>query len=121
LHYAAVENDSVAVRRHLEDGADPNAEDAHRFRPLHLAAQQNSAEAALALLEAGAEVDAVNRYGNTALFIAVFNSRGDGRMIRLLRDHGASPFVTNSHGQTPVGLARLIANYPVAAFFEDVG
>src|SRR4051812_48401577 len=36
---------------------------------------------------------------------AVFNSRGEGRMIRLLREHGADPFLVNVHGQTPVGLA----------------
>lgn len=120
LHYAAVSNDVEAVRRHLVAGADPNAEDKQRFRPLHMAAQQDSAEAALALLEAGAEVDAVNRHGNTALFVAVFNSRGDGRVITLLREHGADPFIANAHGQTPVGLARLIANFPIAAFFDDL-
>nr|BFE76128.1 hypothetical protein GCM10020092_094290 [Actinoplanes digitatis] len=87
---------------------------------MHLAAQQNAAEAATVLLEVGAEVDTVNRHGNTPLFTAVFNCRGEGAMIILLREHGADPFAENAHGQTPVGLARLIANYPVAAFFEDL-
>ncbi|GAA0817210.1 ankyrin repeat domain-containing protein [Spirilliplanes yamanashiensis] len=120
MHYVALENDAEAVRRLLAAGADPDAEDMHRFRPLHMAAQQNAAEAALALLEAGADVDAANRHGNTALFVAVFNCRGDGRLITLLREHGADPFARNAHGQTPVGLARLIANHPVAAFFDDL-
>jgi hypothetical protein len=33
---------------------------------------------------------------------------------------GADPFGPNRHGQTPVGLVRLIANYPVARFFADI-
>jgi hypothetical protein len=54
------------------------------------------------------------------LWTAVFNSHGDGTLIRLLRDRGADPRAENSRGQSPLGLARLIANYPVAAFFADL-
>lgn len=65
-------------------------------------------------------MDAVNRYGNAPLWTAVFNSRGHGELIRLLRRRGANPWHPNNSGQTPVGLARLIANYDVALFFADV-
>jgi len=41
-------------------------------------------------------------------------------MISLLRSHGADPRVANRSGQTPLALARLIANYGVAKFFADV-
>jgi ankyrin repeat protein len=51
---------------------------------------------------------------------AVFNSRGRGDLIELLRANGADPRVANSSGQTPVGLARLIGNFDVAQFFADV-
>jgi ankyrin repeat protein len=86
----------------------------------HLAAQQGNVEVAEVLLEAGAIVDAVNKYGNTPLFVAVFNSKGRGDVIQLLRQYGANPRRVNGSGQTPVGLARLIANYDVKQFFEDV-
>jgi hypothetical protein len=72
------------------------------------------------LLDAGAEVDATNRYGNTPLFVAVFNSRGNGSIIRLLRAHGANPYAANGTGQNAVGLARAIANYPTAQLFDDL-
>jgi ankyrin repeat protein len=120
LHHAAMGNDVAAIERHLAAGDDPNGADAQKFRPLHFAAQEQAVEAAKALLEAGADVDAVNEYGNTPLFVAVFNCRGDGRLINLLREHGADPHAANASGHTPVGLARRIANYPVAAFFEDL-
>jgi ankyrin repeat protein len=90
------------------------------FTPLHFAAQEHAARVAEVLLEEGAEVDAPNVYGNTPLFVAVFNSRGRGTLIELLRAHGADPHHVNDAGQTPVGLARLIGNYDVARFFADL-
>src|SRR5262249_51944976 len=120
LHYAALADDTAAIRTLLSQGADPNAADRQGFTALHLAAQQAAISAAAALLAAGARVDAVNSHGNTPLFTAVFNSRGSGELIKLLRDHGADPWHPNSTGQTPVGLARLIANYDLAQFFADL-
>ncbi len=70
-------------------------------------------------LERGAEVDPVNAYGNTPLFVATVSSRGRGELIDLLLRYGADPTRANASGQTPVGLARLIGNYDVARFFED--
>jgi ankyrin repeat protein len=120
LHYAAMADDADAVSALLTEGADPNAPDRLGFTALHLAAQEGVIPAAEILLAGGARVDAVNSYGNTPLFTAVFNSRGRGELIRLLRHHGADPRHPNNTGQTPAGLARLIANYDVAQFFADL-
>jgi uncharacterized protein len=120
LHAAVMRGDLSGVRRLIALGADPNARDANGFTPLHLAAQEFHVDVAEALLEAGADANRQNRFGNGPLFVAVFNSNGRGRMIELLRSHGADPFAANSSGQTPVGLARLIANYNVSRFFGDL-
>ena len=61
------------------------------------------------LLAVGAEVDARNRYGNTSLWTAVFESRRRGELIELLRAAGADPHAVNRSGQNPLGLARRIA------------
>lgn len=120
LHYAALADDTAAIRALLSQGADPDVADQRGFTALHLAAQQGAISAAQALIAAGAQVDAVNRDGNTPLFTAVFNSRGRGDLIKLLRHHGADPWHPNGTGQTPIGLAHLIANYDVAQFFADL-
>lgn len=120
LHLAAMEDDVPTIEALLSSGESPDVQDEQGFTPLHFAAQQCSLSAADALLNAGATVDAQNAFGNTALFVAVFNSNGRGDLIRLLRSHGANPLQGNAHGQTPVGLARLIANFDVARFFDDV-
>jgi ankyrin repeat protein len=104
----------------LAAGALPDVVDRQGFTPLHLAAQEFALTAAASLLDAGARVEAGNVFGNTPLWVAVFNSKGRGVMSGLLRSHGADPLHVNASGQTPVGLARLIGNYDVARHFQDI-
>jgi uncharacterized protein len=120
LHYAALENDLAEAGARLDAGDDPNLGDRQGFTPLHLAAQQGSVEVARLLLDHGAEVERPSVHGNSPLFVAVFNSKGRGELISLLRERGADPLKANKSGQTPVGLARLIGNYDVARFFADL-
>lgn len=120
LHYAAFYDDVETVAELLASGEAPDQPDKQGFTPLHLAAQQYAVTAAHALLDAGATVDAVNVYGNTPLFVAVFNSEGRGELIHLLRSHGADPHQVNVSGQSPVGLARTIASHDVAQHFQEL-
>lgn len=120
LHYAALENDVQKVDALLAAGADPNARDLEGFTALHFAAQQWSVEAAQILLDRGADVDPVNKYGNSPLWTAVFNSKGRGELIELLRRKGANPLKANKAGKTPRDLARLIGNTDAAQFFADL-
>jgi ankyrin repeat protein len=120
LHYAALEDDITTAETLLAAGEDPGSADNQGFTPLHLAAQEYSLNVALLLLQHHAPVDQPNRFGNTALFTAVFNSRGRGGLIELLRRHDADPLKTNANGQTPLGLARKIADHDIAQFFADL-
>lgn len=120
LHYAALEDDAEAISRLLAAGSLPDVVDSQGFTALHLAAQEFAPAAAASLIDAGAKIDAENVFGNTPLWIAVFNSKGRGELIGLLRSHSANPLHTNAGGQTPVGLARLIGNYDVAQYFQDI-
>lgn len=120
LHYAALTDDAAEVTRLIAAGESPDASDKQGFTPLHLASQEYAPAAPAALLDAGAMVDLMNSYGNSPLFVAVFNSRGRPKMINLLRSCGADPLRANMTGQTLVGLARLIGNYDVAKYFQDL-
>src|SRR5512140_3597079 len=91
LHYAALDNDYSSAEARLAAGDDPNVGDRLGFTPLHLAAQQCSIDVARVLLDHGASVDQPNSFGHTPLFVAVFNSRGRGELIELLRERGADP------------------------------
>jgi ankyrin repeat protein len=113
-------DDVAMLEALLAAGESPDVQDEQGFTPLHFAAQEHSLSAGVALLNAGATVDLENAFGNTALFVAVFNSKGRGELIDLLRSSGADPLHANASGQTPVGLARLIGNYDVDQFFSDI-
>ena len=120
LHRAASEGDASAVKALLAAGSDPNSQDSQGWSPLHFAAQASSAVVVEALLTAGAHVDPRDSHENTPLFRAVFNSKGDGSVILLLRAAGADPLAENSSGMSPLSLARSIANYDVKQFFVDI-
>ncbi len=120
LHHAAADGDIEKCKELLTAGADPNAQDDNGWTALHFASQANSAKATAALVEAGAQLELRDSYGNTPLWRAVFNSRGDGDVIALLRLAGADPHAKNDHGVSPLSLARKIANFDVAQYFKDL-
>ena len=71
------------------------------------------------LLDAGAPVDPVDAWGNTPLFRAVFNAKGDPAIVRRLVSAGADPDHVNASGRSPRALAGMIANYDTSGFFDS--
>ena len=120
LHVAVLDGDLPRVRALAADEQQLNRADNRGFTPLHFAAQKQDAAIAELLLEAGCGVDPVDSFGNTPLWTAVYNTEDDGSVIRLLRARGADPWHRNTSGNSPVYLARLIANVDVARFFADL-
>jgi uncharacterized protein len=117
LHYAPQhkpEGEQKALaQRLISEGCDVDLQDARGWSPLHFAAQEWSAPVAAILIEMGAAVDLQNENGNTAVFNAVFNSRGRGELIRILIEAGADPDIENAYGMSPRELANTIANFNV--------
>lgn len=120
LHYAAAENNTVDAQELIACRVDVHAKDDNEWTALHFAAQSNSFEVARLLIEAGSEVDPADSLGNTPLSTAVFNYRGNGELIMLLCEKNADPYRENHHGQSPLAMARLITNYDVAKYFDDL-
>ncbi len=119
LHHAAANGQPDVVTRLLSEGADVNAQDDNGWSPLHFAAQARSESVANRLLSAGAQTELKDSYGNTALWRAVFESKGDGSVIRVLLEAGANPNTANNSKITPAMLARNSANYDVSRFFNE--
>jgi ankyrin repeat protein len=120
LHNAIIDGDVSKAQSLIAAGARVGLPDDNGWTPLHYAAQTHSTVVAELLLAAGAPVDAQDSHGNTPLSTAVFESRGQGDLITLLKEHGADPTLNNFHGVSAVSLARNIANYDIAQFFRDV-
>jgi uncharacterized protein len=115
LHYAALNGDLEQTRQLLAT-RDASERDDDGFTPLHFAAQQSQAHLIGVLVEAGADVDAQDRWGDTPLWRAVFSSRGEGATILALLAVGANPDLPNTSGVSPRSLSNTIANYPVMQF-----
>jgi uncharacterized protein len=107
LHQAAVAGNADDVARLISDeGEDVAATDRALLTPLHVAAQQGHLEAARALLDGGAPVDAPDSYGNTPLWKAIFAFQGgDPALLRLLLKAGADPDSKNNTDRSPRDVA----------------
>ncbi len=103
----------------IDAGADVNLKDRRGFTAFHYAAQEKCEQVAQKLIDAGADVNSQDVNGNSPLSSAVFYSRGEGQLIRVLRRSGADDNLSNKHGVSPLQLAKTIANYDVAQFFNE--
>lgn len=109
LHFAALNNDTAAIRKLVSEGANIDAQTGEagsigslpggRLTPLHVAA-------ALLLLELGADPTIVSGYRDTALHLAVSN--GDYRLAEaLVHARGVDINALQGIGMTPLALASL--------------
>ena len=117
MMWAAAENHGDAIRMLVEFGADKNARSTvlhltpfqwvtsgmvttvlprGGWTPLMYAARQNAAGAARALAEAGADLNATDPDGSTALVLAIVNAHFD--LAAMLLDKGADPNVADESG-----------------------
>lgn len=101
-----MDGDAPLLLELLEAGYDVNESDANGFTSLHFAAQSHALEVTRVLLGHGANIDAVNRFGNSPLLVAMLQSRGRTDEIILLRDMGADRNLKNKTGVSAVDLAR---------------
>jgi ankyrin repeat protein len=134
LMWAASENHASAVKVLIEHGAEVNARSTPlkypeekfglegvvtilprgNWTPLMYAARQGSSSAAGALIEAGAELNATDPDGTTALVLAIINSHYD--TAALLTEKGADPNIADT-----AGMAALYAAVDMNTLGEVYG
>jgi uncharacterized protein len=107
-------HDDVA-RLLIESGADVNAvsRNAQRVAPLHAAAARHNARMVGDLLGRGADPDALQSGGFTALHSAAFH--GDREIAELLLGYGADPRLKTADGKTAASLAAERGHAALAA------
>jgi len=136
----------------LRLGADPNAKDDpwRHESLLHVAVSNNDVESAALLIEYGADVNAVDNYGQSALLMArqgnivevllengadvhakdadghsalheVAADSDDPRAVQLLLQHGADVNVRTESGATPLHMAMDRANPEIVEALLDGG
>ena len=121
LHFAAFVGQEQCVGILLQAGADVNllSTNENRNTPLHAAlAGRGSMAIVEALIEAGADVNAVGALGTTPLHVAA--ARGSAEMIELLARHGARA-VPMQDGKRPIAFARERGRAEAVAALDRLG
>lgn len=75
---------------------------------LHFAAEYGELKFATELLKLGIKVNEKNDFGNTPLWTAVFNAKGNYELVDLLLRYGADPNSVNNADNTPLKFAETI-------------
>jgi len=97
---AALRNDAAGVSKLLASGANPNTDRFFGFPVLTLAAVNSNTEMAKKLILAGADLEAPDANGNTALMWAA-----DPKLMELLLSNGADISAKNKFGETSLTMA----------------
>ena len=102
--YSAIRDNNLAeLKVLLHQKASANIADDHGITPLMYTAEIGSVEAMRLLLDRGADVNAQNAYGSTALMWSV----SDPDKVRLLLDHGAQVNTAARTGRTALIIAAF--------------
>ena len=102
--YSAIRDNNLnQLKALLDEKANANVADDHDITPLMYAAEIGSLEAMRLLLDHGADVNAQNGFGSTALMWSV----SDAAKVRLLLDHGAEVNTTARTGRTALIIAAF--------------
>ncbi|KAL6914840.1 hypothetical protein FSST1_012600 [Fusarium sambucinum] len=120
LFTAAYLDDSTAVRLLLQHGVKTETKDPmYKETPLICSTRKGSVDAARILLDHGANIEAKNAFGQTALLSAVF--RCDKDMTQFLLDHGANIEAKTDSGQTAFVIAVFRHGEDTARLLLDHG
>ena len=118
LLHAASSGDATRVRELLGNGHHANeALPIVGTRPLIVASGSGHVETVAALLEAGADIDAQDMTGWTALHAAAFN--GDYATVSLLVERGALAGETRWYRKSPADIARMLGHAKIVDMLQS--
>jgi hypothetical protein len=120
LNAAIKKGDTEKVKELLASGTNPNEKRGQKT-PLMIAAHTANAEAVALLLDKGAELEARDSLGNTALMLAAGGWGYKGKekkekcleVVKTLLERGADPNACGKRGQTAMRYALGAANRSV--------
>jgi ankyrin repeat protein len=111
LIWTSFYNNTELLKWLLDNGANINHQDKNGFSSLHFAVKDHRFEATEILINSKADLELKDSNGNTPLMDAIFNSKGDYKIVALLIDSGANLDNVNNHEMTPRLLAESMNGF----------
>src|SRR5262245_3895186 len=118
---ALLHNDVAEAKRLLAGGADPNDSGFVGMPPIVLAIVRQNVDLVRMMVARGADLNARDRSGSTALMWAAFNETGDARLVEALLELGADPAAANQAGETALVWALRRGDTPVVSALRRAG
>jgi hypothetical protein len=121
LFRAVLQNDTPEVKRLLQEGADPNETRFFGFPAVFFPVLRGNTEMFRALVEKGADVQARDDSGSTALMWAAFAEAGDATLAKELMRLGVDPLAVNKTGETALTWALRRGHTPLVQALREAG
>jgi uncharacterized protein len=111
LHYSISRNSFDITKYLIESGINLDLMDLERNTALHYVCNTQNIEIAKLLLEKGADLSIRNKYGNNAMWTAVFNCKGKYYdMVELFMKYNPDIITKNKVGKSPLDFAIQVEN-----------
>jgi ankyrin repeat protein len=111
LIWTSFYNNTELLKWLIDNQANINHRDRNGFSALHFAAKEQCFNAVEILINNKADIELKDSNGNTPLMDAIFNSKGDYKIVALFIDSGANLDNLNNHEMTPRLLAESMAGF----------
>ena len=103
----------------IKRGADTNHQDKIGYSALHHCSLEKQTGTALLLLNNFADPNLLDEHENGPLWVALMNSKGDFKLVRLLMEHGADPEIENLYERTAEDLAETLYKKDLDELLEE--
>ena len=111
LIWSVIYNNCELLNWLIENNANINHQDKNGYSALHFCAQEKSKDVVKILLNNNIDIELSDFYGNTALWTAVFNAKGDNEIVELLLEQGANFNHKNKSDRTPRQMAEIFGGF----------
>ena len=111
LIWAAFYNNTTLLNWLIDNGANINHQDSNGYSALHFIGKEQHYETAKILINKNANLELKDCNGNTALIDAIFNSKGNYKIVNLFIEYGANPDNVNNYQMTPRFLAESMVGF----------